>query len=380
MLNAMSLYALQCYWWVLVSILGAILVFLLFVQGGQSMLWEMKTPSQRDLIVSIFGRKWELTFTTLVTFGGAAFAAFPLFYSTSFGGAYWLWMLILLSFVLQAVSYEFRTKPGNIFTSKTYDAFLMINGFFGCVLLGVAVAMFFFGGEFTVTRTNLLDSSAPVISTWAPTHGFEAIFCWRNLLLGFAVFFLTRTMASIYILHSVTPDDTFDKKLRKAVLFNGIIFLVFFLSFLAVLLTADGYTILQDGKVETTPFKYLHNYLHLWWAAAALLIGAVCVIVGIFGTALCRKFKGGSWWFGIGTILAVLSLFWVAGFNDTPFYPSLTQPESSLTIRNASSSHFTLTVMAYASLVIPVVIIYVAYVWRALAKGKMDPNSRIESH
>ncbi len=376
----MSLYTLQCYWWVLVSILGAVLVFLLFVQGGQSMLCEMKTAAQRDMITAIFGRKWELTFTTLVTFGGAAFAAFPLFYSTSFGGAYWLWMLILLSFVLQAVSYEFRTKPGNIFKTATYDAFLTFNGLVGCVLLGVAVAMFFFGGDFTVTRTNLLDASAPVISSWAPSHGFEAIFHWRNLLLGFAVFFLARTMAAIYILHSTTPNADFDKKMRSKVLVNGIVFLLFFLGFLAALLTTTGYTVLPSGEVEVEPYKYLHNYLTLWWAGIALLLGAVAVIVAIFGTAFCPKFKGGSWWFACGTILAVLSLFWVAGFNNTPFYPSLTSPESSLTIRNASSTQFTLTVMAYASLVIPIVIAYVAYVWRVLAKDKIDPEAQVESH
>ncbi len=379
MITALSLYALQCYWWLLVSVLGAILVFLLFVQGGQSMLL-FTSENKRNLIVSIFGRKWELTFTTLVTFGGAAFAAFPLFYSTSFGGAYWLWMLILLSFVLQAVSYEFRSKPGNLFTSHTYDVFLFINGFVGCVLLGVAVAMFFLGGEFTVTRTNLLDSSAPVISQWAPSHGFEAIFNIPNLILGFAVFFLARTMAGIYIIGSVTPDEKFDREMRRSVLINGIVFLVFFLTFLAILMTTTGYTVTADGSVTVTPYKYLQNYLHLWWALVALLLGAVLVIVGIFGTAFGKNFKGGSWYFAIGTVLAVLSLFWVAGYNDTPFYPSLTDPNSSLTIRNASSSHFTLTVMAYASLVIPIVLAYVAYVWRALAKGKMDPTAPAETH
>ena len=379
MITALSLYALQCYWWVLVSVLGAILVFLLFVQGGQSMLL-FTSPQKRDLIVSIFGRKWELTFTTLVTFGGAAFAAFPLFYSTSFGGAYWLWMLILLSFVLQAVSYEFRSKPGNLFTSRTYDIFLFINGFVGCVILGVAVAMFFFGGEFTVTRTNLLDASAPVISSWAPTHGFEAIFNIRNLLLGFAVFFLARTMAAIYIIGSVEKEAEFDRVMRRSVIVNGVVFLVFFLTFLAVLLTADGYTMTADGTVTVTPYKYLDNYLTLWWALVALLAGAVLVIIGIAGTAFSRNFKGGNWYFALGTVLAVLSLFWVAGFNDTPFYPSLTDAASSLTIRNASSSHFTLTVMAYASLVIPVVLAYVAYVWRVLAKGKMNPSAPAETH
>lgn len=380
MISSMSLYALQSYWWVLVSVLGAILVFLLFVQGGQSMLLFTSSPAKRDLIISIFGRKWELTFTTLVTFGGAAFAAFPLFYSTSFGGAYWLWMLILLSFVLQAVSYEFRSKPGNIFKSETYDVFLFLNGFVGCVLLGVAVAMFFFGGEFTVSRTNLLDASAPVISSWAPSHGFEAIFSWRNLLLGVAVFFLARTMAAIYIIASVEPDEKFDREMRRSVLFNGIVFLVFFLTFLGVLLTSNGYTITAEGVVTITPHKYFDNYLTLWWALVALLLGAVLVVIGILGTALMKNFKGGSWYFGLGTVLAVLSLFWVAGFNDTPFYPSLTDPESSLTIRNASSSHFTLTVMAYASLVIPIVLAYVAYVWRSLAKGKIDPANPEPTH
>ncbi len=378
MLTSLSLYTLQCYWWVLVSVLGAILVFLLFVQGGQSMLLSAGSAEKRNLIVSIFGKKWELTFTTLVTFGGAAFAAFFQFYTTSFGGAYWLWMLILLSFVLQAVSYEFRSKKGNLFKTGTYDAFLFINGFVGCVLLGVAVAMFFFGGEFTVARTNLLDAQAPVISTWAPSHGLEAIFNWRNLMLGFAVFFLARTMAAIYILGSVKPNADFQKQMRRTILFNGLIFLVFFLGFLAILLTADGYTVTADGTVTVTPFKYFNNYLEMWWALVALLLGAVLVVIAIFGAGCKPGFKGGSWLFGIGTVLAVLSLFWVAGFNDTPFYPSLTDPRSSLTIRNASSSHFTLTVMAYASLVIPIVLTYVAYCWRAISHDKIDVTKPAE--
>ncbi|MBD5197004.1 MAG: cytochrome d ubiquinol oxidase subunit II [Bacteroides sp.] len=374
----MTLEYLQNYWWLLVSVLGGILVFLLFVQGGQSMLLTAGSKLRRDLIVNSMGSKWELTFTTLVTFGGAAFASFPLFYSTSFGGAYWLWILILFSFVVQAVSYEFRRKKGNLYGTRTYDIFLFLNGCVGCILLGVAVSMFFFGAEFTVNKGNLLIGSAPVISQWAPTHGFEAIFNWKNLILGIAVLFLARTQACLYMMNNITDDPDFFQSLKGKAFINGGIFLVFFLWFLGTLLTADGYTVISEGirtkSVEITPFKYYHNYMALWPALACLTIGVVAVLFGWLKSCFGKHFTKGIWFTGIGTFLVVASLFWVAGYNDTPFYPSLLNPADSLTIRNASSSEFTLTAMSYVSILIPFVLAYIAYVWRSMDKKKLTPE------
>lgn len=368
---------LQNYWWLLISVLGSILVFLLFVQGGQSML--LSTPGKRrELIVNSMGRKWELTFTTLVTFGGAFFASFPLFYSTSFGGAYWLWVLILFSFIVQAVSYEYRTKKGNVFGTRTYDIFLFINGCVGCVLLGVAVSMFFFGAEFTVTRTNLLDSQSPVISRWAPTHGFEAIFNWKNLILGVAVLFLARMQAALYMMNNIKDDPEFFTVLKNRALINGGIFVVFFLWFLAMICTTTGYTVTLNAdysvNVVETPYKYFFNFVNLWWAGVTLLIGVVLVLFGLLKSCFSAHFTKGIWFTGIGTVLAVLSLFWVAGYGDTPFYPSLLDPASSLTIRNASSSEFTLTAMSYVSIIIPFVLAYIAYVWYSMDKKKLTPE------
>ncbi len=254
----------QAYWWLIIAVLGAALVFLLFVQGGQSMICCSIGDNNRQLIVNSLGRKWELTFTTLVVFGGAFFASFPLFYSTSFGGAYWLWMLILLSFVLQAVSYEFRRKRGNLYGTRTYNLFLMFNGLFGCVLLGVAVGMLFFGAEFTVTKTNILDPVAPVISQWTPTRGLEAIACWKNLLLGFAVFFLARTQAALYFINNIAADREFSALLRKKVLINGLVFAVLFVAFVAVLLFADGVRQAADGSFVEVANIYLDNLMTMW--------------------------------------------------------------------------------------------------------------------
>ncbi len=371
----MTLEYLQNYWWLLASVLGGLLVFLLFVQGGQSMLLESRDNISRDLIVNSMGRKWELTFTILVTFGGAMFASFPLFYSTSFGGAYWLWMLILFSFILQAVSYEYRNRKGNLYGTRTYDTFLFINGCMGCVLLGVAVSMFFFGGHFMVSKANFLDKSAPVISTWAPTHGFEAIFNWRNLVLGVALLFLARTQAALYMMNHISSTQDFFDSLKRKIFVNGIIFVLFFLAFLALLLTATGYDVVSKRtstvNVTTVPFKYLHNYLHFWWATVALLIGVACVLYGIIRSAFASKWKSGIWFSGIGTLLVVCSLFWVAGYGNTAFYPSLDDPASSLTIRNSSSSLFTLTCMSWVSILIPFVIAYIWYVWKTMDKRKL---------
>lgn len=370
-----TLECLQNYWWLLISVLGALLVFLLFVQGGQTLLMCTRSDVHRSMIVNALGRRWELGFTTLVTFGGAFFASFPLFYSTSFGGAYWLWMLILFSFILQAVSYEYRKKPGNLLGTRTYDVFLFLNGLVGCVLLGVAVAMFFFGAEFDVDRANLLDASAPVISTWAPTHGFEAIFNLRNLCLGVAVFLLARTLGALYLMNSVADDDVLLRKMRRHVTVSGLFFVVFFLIFLALLLTADGYGVGADGTVQPVPYKYFHNYVELWWCAAMLLAGVVAVLYGIGRTALDTRFTKGIWWAGAGTVAVVLTLFFVAGYNNTAYYPSLLNPQASLTIRNSSSSEFTLTVMSVVSVIIPFVLAYVVYCWRALSKP-VTPDSK----
>jgi len=377
----MELEYLQNYWWLLIAVLGALLVFLLFVQGGQSMLLQRLDTAERTIMVNSLGRKWELTFTTLVVFGGAFFASFPLFYSTSFGGAYWLWMLILISFVLQAVSYEFRSKPGNIFGTRTYDTFLFINGCLGCILLGVAVGTMFFGGEFTVTKANITNASAPVISQWAPTHGIEAIADWRCLVLGLTVLFLARTQASLYFLSNIRHNNRTDAKNRKAVLANGAIFTVLFLLFVYLLLTADGVQYDSDGTLSVVKYKYLANYLEMWWAAAILLAGTVLVLAAIIWSALSKEFTKGIWLSGLGTVLVVLTLFFVAGYNNTAYYPSLTDTASSLTIRNSSSTEFTLTVMSYVSILVPFVLAYIWYVWRKMDASPITPaEMRSESH
>lgn len=376
-----TLEMLQNYWWLLIAVLGAALVFLLFVQGGQSMLLGRMSDTERSMVVNALGRKWELTFTTLVVFGGAFFASFPLFYSTSFGGAYWLWMLILFSFILQAVSYEFRSKPGNIFGTRTYDIFLFINGCVGCILLGVAVGMMFFGAEFSVTKTNLLDGSAPVISQWAPTHGLEAIADWRCLVLGVAVLFLSRTQASLYFLSAIGHDEDFRRGQRRSVLVNGAIFVVFFLLFLFLLLTADGVQTENDGSMRWVSNKYLWNFIEMWPVAIVFLLGVVAVLTGVIGSAILPRFKGGIWYSGIGTVLVVVALFCVAGYNSTAYYPSLTDVASSLTIRNSSSSLFTLKVMSWVSIITPFVIAYIAYVWAKMNSKPITPEEmKAESH
>lgn len=375
----MTLELLQNYWWVIVSILGGILVFLLFVQGGQTLLQLAPDPKWSELIINSVGRKWELTFTTLVTFGGAAFASFPLFYSTSFGGAYWLWMLILLSFVLQAVSYEYRRKQGNLLGTRAYDMFLLINGCIGPLLLGAAVAMFFFGGEFSVERQSLLVGDSPVISRWDnPSHGFEAIFNWRNLSLGMAVLFLARVLGILYVINSVVTPVKFRQWLISRLRINTVIFLLFFLVFLIILFASDGYTVLQSSplgtEVEVTPHKYWQNIITSPSNLILMLVGVTCVLLGILGTLLQKNFNQGIWYAGIGTVFTVVALFWLAGFGNTAFLPSLTSPESSLTIRNASSSEFTLRCMAYVTVLIPFVVGYIWYVWRMIDKKKITES------
>lgn len=354
---------LQTYWWLLVSVLGAVLVFLLFVQGGQTLL--LTSDPRKDLMVKSLGHKWELTFTTLVTFGGAFFASFPLFYSTSFGGAYWLWMLILFSFIFQAVSYEFRGKTGNIFGTRTYDVFLFVNGCMGTILLGVAVAMFFIPNDFTVDMNNLVGARSNVISHWGGAHGLEAICNWFTILMGVMVLFLARTLASLYFINNIEADSAFYNRMKRSVAVNGAIFVVLFLAFMAALLLKDGYQLVEGSRneFEVVGMKYLTNYCTLWWTAVMWVAGVVMVLYALGRTVFSKKlYRKGIWWAGTGTILVVLTLFWVAGYNNTPYYPSADMA-SSLTIYNSSSSEFTLTVMSWVSILVPFVAGYIAYVW-----------------
>ncbi len=371
----MALEHLQIYWWLIISVLGALLVFLLFVQGGQSMIPCTRSELDRSLMINSIGRKWELTFTTLVVFGGAFFASFPLFYSTSFGGAYWLWMLILFTFVGQAVSFQYRRKSGNLYGTRFYDVLLVINGTLGCFLLGVAVSMMFFGADFTVHMGNILDNGSPVISQWGNAHGFEAIFCWKNWLLGLAVVFLARTQGALYFMNNIAGDRHFFKINRRRVLVNGVIFVVFFLVFVAALFLTDGYRTTGLHTFEIEPNKYLHNYITMWWCLVMFAVGVVMVLYAVLRSALAEHYTKGIWWSGIGTVLVVLTFFFVAGYNDTPYYPSLVDPSSSLTIYNSSSTKFTLTVMSYVSILVPFVVAYIAYVWYKMDRRPLSPES-----
>ena len=364
---------LQNYWWLIMSVLGALLVFLLMVQGGQSMLIHYGKPDKRALLINSMGRKWELTYTTLVTFGGAFFASFPLFYSTSFGGAYWLWMLILFSFVIQAISYEYRSKPGNIYGSRFYDTLLLINGIVGPVLLGVAVATMFFGAEFTVTKSNILNVQASSISQWGPQHGIEAIFNWKNLIFGVMVFFLARTLASLYFINNI-QDDEVNASQRHLLLINAGVFVPLFIAVVIVILTSAGVGYDDSGNAQWVPYKYLHNYLTMWWALIILLLGVVMVLYGVGKTLMKGDYKQGIWPAGIGTILVVLTLFWVMGYNNTAYLPSLLDVQSSLTLRNSSSSEFTLTVMSVVSILVPFVLAYIAYCWYKMDHKKLTSD------
>ncbi len=364
----------QEYWWFLVSLLGAILVFLFFVQGGQSLLYTIgKTDEERTLLVNSIGKKWEFTFTTLVTFGGAFFASFPLFYSTSFGGAYWPWMIILICFVLQAISYEFRKKEGNILGHKTYEAFLLLNGFVGLLLFGTAVGTFFTGSEFIVNKDNIYQPMMPVISQWQnPLHGLEAAFNVRNLLLGFSIFFLARVLGSLYFINNIHNADI-NTRARKQVLINSICFLVCFLTFFICTLASKGFAVNPStGEVYMQNAKYLHNFIDMPIIGITMLLGVVSLLYGIGIGIFQTKSTKGIWFAGTGTVLAVLSLLLILGYNNTAFYPSVTDLQSSLTIRNSSSSYFTLKVMSVVSLFIPVVLAYIFYAWRMMDKKQID--------
>lgn len=364
---------LQHYWWFLVSLLGALLVFLMFVQGANSLVFNLgKTEHERRMVVNSTGRKWETTFTTLVTFGGAFFASFPLFYSTSFGGAYWLWMIILFSFVVQAVSYEFQNKLGNILGVKTFQWCLVINGILGPVLLGGAVATFFNGSNFLVDKINITNGMAPVISRWANySHGLDALLDVWNVVLGLAVFFLARILGLLYIINNVA-DDTLRARSRKHLIYNTGAFLLLFLPFLIRTLLKDGFAYdPATGVISMESMKYLYNLLDMWYLAVVLLVGVVLLLFGIVKTVLSNTYIKGIWPAGIGVVLVVLVLLLIAGWNNTAYYPSNADLQSSLTIMNSSSSEFTLRTMAIVSLFIPFVLAYIVYVWHAMDSKKI---------
>lgn len=388
MFGALDLIYLQQYWWIIVSLLAAILVFLMFVQGGQTLIYTLgKTENERTMLVNLLGRKWELTFTTLVTFGGAFFASFPLFYSTSFGGAYWVWMLILIAFVIQAVSYEYRRKPNNFFGQKTFEVFLFINGLLGTVLIGTAVATFFTGSEFSVAKENITritGESMPIISEWqGPAHGLEAALNLQNVSLGLAIFFLARVLALLYFMNRINHAALMER-IKKQLLINAIPFVVFFLVFVIWTLFSTGFAVNPETKeIFMKPYKYWHNLLDMPLVFAMFVLGVLFVLLGIIRPITCfeKCHTKGIWAAGIGTILTVLSLFLVAGFNHTAYYPSTFDLQSSLTIENSSSSHYTLTVMSYVSLLVPFVIAYIWYAWKSIDKGKMDEKEiESESH
>ena len=366
---------LQQYWWFLVSLLGALLVFLLFVQGANSLVFSLgRTDEERRLIVNSTGRKWEFTFTTLVTFGGAFFASFPLFYSTSFGGAYWLWMLILFSFVLQAVSYEFQNKLGNLLGTRTFQWFLVINGILGPLLLGGAVATFFNGSNFIVAKNNLVDGFAsPVISSWANgSHGLDALLDPWNLVLGFAVFFLARILGILYVMNNV-DDENIRSRGSVRLIGAAVPFVVLFVAFLVRTLVKDGYAYdPTSGVIMMEPYKYLHNFIDMWYLSVVLLAGVALVLYGIIRTVVSKTYICGIWPVGIGTVLTVLALLLSAGWNNTAYYPSNADLQSSLTIANSCSSYFTLNTMAVVSILIPFVLAYIVYAWYSIDKKKLD--------
>ena len=372
----MTYECLQQYWWFLVSLLGALLVFLMFVQGANSMIFSLGANDvERRLIVNSTGRKWEITFTTLVTFGGAFFASFPLFYSTSFGGAYWLWMIILFSFVVQAVSYEFRNKLGNLLGTRTFQWCLVANGILGPLLLGGAVATFFNGSNFLVAKDNMVDGFElqPVISSWAnASHGLDALLDPWNLVLGFAVFFLARVLGILYVMNNVDDENI---RCRGSVRLIGtaVPFVVLFVAFLVHVLLKDGFAYdPSTGVISIVPMKYLDNFITLWYVSLVLVVGVVLVLYGIIRTIVSKTYICGIWPAGIGTVLTVLSLLLCAGLNNTAYYPSLADLQSSLTIANSSSSEFTLQVMSVVSILVPVVLAYIVYAWHSIDKKKLD--------
>ncbi len=373
MFGNLSHLELQQYWYVIVSLLGSILVFLFFVQGGQTFIFRIgKSDSERTIIVNTLGRKWEFTFTTLVTFGGAFFASFPLFYATSFGGAYWVWMIILFAFVIQAVSYEFRTKASNFLGQRTYEWFLFINGLLGTILVGIAVATFFSGSQFSLNEMYNVS--------WANrARGLEAALSIFNLSLGFTVFFLARVLGLLYFMNTIDNENIITRS-KKQLLYNAIPFVLFFLIFTVWLMLREGFAVNPGtGEVFMEPYKYLHNILAMPTVLVMFLVGVTGVLGGI-ALSLLKDTSNGIWFTGPGTILVVFSLFMLAGFNNTAFYPSTHDLQSSLTIQNASSSHYTLVALSWVSLFIPFVLAYIIIAWRALNKKKIDEKEMQEEH
>ena len=374
---------LQHYWCFVVSLLGAILVFLLFVQGANSVARSLGyTEEGRRLVYNSTGRKWEFTFTTLVTFGGAFFASFPLFYSTSFGGAYWLWMIILFTFVLQAVSYEFQNKIGNFLGPRTFQFFLTLNGIVGPLLLGGAVATFFEGSNFIIEKNNLIDVGAmtPIISRWAnASHGLDALLNPWVLVFGFAVVFLARTLGILYVMNNVDDEDI---RSRGSVRLIGaaVPFLILFVAYLVHLILKDGYAVNAEGLIYMEPNKYLTNLLQMWYLLVLLLIGVVLVLFGIGKTIMSKEYVGGIWPAGIGTVLVVLALLLTSAWNGTAYYPSTADLQSSLTLQNSCSSEFTLRTMFYVSLLVPFVLAYIVYCWYAIDKKKLDKEELLTDH
>lgn len=358
---------LQQYWWALIALLGGILVFLMFVQGGNALIFLAgKDERQKQMIVNSTGRKWEFTFTTLVTFGGAFFASFPLFYSTSFGGAFWVWVLILITFVFQAVSYEFQTKAGNILGAKAFRIFLTVNGCLAPLLIGTAVGTFFTGSDFTVDKAAVGNSLAPVISTWGNGwHGLEAVADFRNLLLGISVMFLSAALGCLYMLGNI-DDSGLQADLRKHLVWISACFVVSFVSFAVCIFLSEGFAVDGNGTVSMEKYKYWHNLTEMPAVAAMFAAGVLSVLYGIARTCLCASYRRGIWWAGAGTVLAVMALFMLAGYNGTAYYPSTADLQSSLTIANSSSSRFTLNVMTWVSFMIPFVLAYIVFAWRAM--------------
>lgn len=371
---------LQAYWWFIVSLLGGILVFLLFVQGGNSLLFKLgRNEMERQLLVNSTGRKWEFTFTTLVTFGGGFFASFPLFYSTSFGGAYWLWMLILLGFVLQAVSYEFQGKIGNLLGRRTYQVFLVLNGFLGPLLLGAAVATFFNGSNFTVSKDAISAFSMPVISQWGnAAHGLDAFLDPWNIVLGFAVLFLARLLGNLYFINNI-DDEPLQGRFRHQLVVDAVPFLLFFLAFVIRTLLKDGFAVdPETGEVYMEPCKYWHNFIQMPVVSLVFLTGVAGVLYGLGKSVFRPGYRKGIWFAGAGTVLTVLALLLCAGYNNTAYYPSNLDLQSSLTLANSCSSFFTLKVMSVVSILVPFVFAYIFYAWRAIDKKKLTRKELTE--
>jgi len=371
-MHSLSLENLQIYWWFIVSLLGGLLVFMMFVQGGQSLIFSLgKDELKKDMLINSIGRKWELTFTTLVMFGGACFAAFPLFYATSFGGAYWVWLAILFCFIIQAVSYEYRKKPDNFLGARTYEIFLFINGSLGVILIGMAVSTFFSGSDFVLNEHNFVEWKTPF-------RGLEALANPYLYLLGIAMFFLSRVGGCLYLMNNIA-DGEFIQNARKQLLINTVLFLPFFLGFLAWILTKDGFAYDANGVVSLMPYKYAINLIEMPIVGILLLVGVVLVLVGIFQGVFTKSIRG-IFAYGVGVTLAVTALFLITGLNGTAFYPSFSDLSSSLTIKNASSSHYTLGVMAYVSLLVPVVLAYIIVVWRAIDSKKITQDEIENDH